>query len=305
MPDIDARVAAVCRFGRFYARRVQVLHEAPVDPGWPLPESRVLHELATRADATAPVLARELGLDALHLGRILRRFEQDGWLARETPERDGADPPLRLSGQGLDAFAAMATRQDARVARLLAALPEAAAHDLVAAMQRIETLLGGVPVRTWSLRGLRPGDLGWVVSRHGVLFASEQGWGRDFEVLVSHAVAEAMAQFDPARENVWIAERDGVPVGSVFLLRGDDSTAKLRLLLVEPSARELGIGSGLVDACTAFARQAGYRCITVWTHPPLAAARRLYLRAGYRLIVAEPGSRFGQDLVNETWQLDL
>ena len=305
MSHTDPRVAAARRFGRFYTQRIQALQEAYLETGWSLAESRVIYELASRNATTAAELARELGLDGGYLSRILRRFEADGLLARQRSDEDGRARVLRLTTQGRAAFAPLDARQDALVAELLAGLPDAAATDLIEAMRRIEGLLGGTPSRAWVLRGLRPGDLGWVVSRHGALYAQEYGWTTEFEVLVAGIVAEAMAAFDPVREGAWIAERDGVPVGSVFLVRAGDDTAKLRMLLVEPSARGLGIGARLVEECTGFARRAGYRRITLWTHSVLTAARRLYARAGYRIVESQSFRGFGQDLTNEIWQLDV
>ena len=279
MSQADPRVAAVRRFGRFYTQRIQALQEVYLDTRWTLAESRVLYELAARDGATAGDLGRDLGLDSGYLSRILRRFEDEGLLARQRSDEDGR-------------------------ARVLG-LPDAAATHLVEAMRRVESLLGREPSRAWLLRGLQPGDLGWVVARHGALYAQEYGWSQAFEVLVAEIVGEAMAKFDPEREGAWIAERDGVPVGSVFLVRVDAATAKLRMLIVEPTARGLGIGGRLVDECTAFARRTGYRRITLWTHSVLEAARRIYARAGYRIVESQPFRGFGQELTNEIWQLDL
>jgi DNA-binding MarR family transcriptional regulator/N-acetylglutamate synthase-like GNAT family acetyltransferase len=305
MSHPDSRIAAVRRFGRFYTQRIQALREAYLDTRFSLAESRVIYELATREAVTATILGRDLGLDSGYLSRIVRRFEADGLLARERSEGDGRTRMLRLTAQGRAAFAPLDARQDALVADMLAELPDAAAAEAVAAMRRIETLLGEEPARGWLLRGLRPGDLGWIVARHGALYAQEYGWNQEFEILVARIIAEAMETFDPACEGAWMAERDGVPVGSVFLVRVDDETAKLRILLVEPSARGLGIGGRLVEECTGFARRAGYRRITLWTHSVLEGARRLYARAGYRIVETQPFRGFGQELTNEIWQLDL
>jgi len=305
MPGMESRIAAVRRFGRFYTQRIQALQEAYLATPWTLAESRVLYELASRDGAMAAEFARDLGLDSGYLSRILRRFETEGLLARGRSEDDGRARPLRLTAAGRAAFAPLEDRQNELVGRMLADLPDASAVQLLEAMRRIETLLGGDAPRAWLLRGLRPGDLGWVVARHGALYAQEYGWNQEFEVLVAQIIGAAMERFDPAREGAWIAERDGVPVGSVFLVRVDDETAKLRLLIVEPSARGLGIGGGLVEECTTFARRVGYRRITLWTHSVLTAARRIYARAGYRIVETQPFRGFGQELTNEIWQLDL
>jgi len=305
MSHPDSRIAAVRRFGRFYTQRIQALREAYLDTRFSLAESRVIYELATREAVTATRLGRDLGLDSGYLSRIVRRFEAGGLLARERSQGDGRTQMLRLTAPGRAAFAPLDVRQDALVAEMLAGLPDAAAAEMVGAMRRIETLLGGEPSRGWLLRGLRPGDLGWIVSRHGALYAQEYGWNQEFEILVARIVAEAMESFDPACEGAWMAERDGVPVGSVLLVRVDEETAKLRILLVEPSARGLGIGGRLVEECTGFARRAGYRRITLWTHSVLEGARRLYARAGYRIVETQKFRGFGQELTNEIWQLDL
>jgi DNA-binding MarR family transcriptional regulator/GNAT superfamily N-acetyltransferase len=305
MSHTDPRVAAVRRFGRFYTQSIQALREAYLDTRWTLAESRVLYELAAREGTTAAELGRDLGLDSGYLSRIVHRFEAEGLLAKVRSGEDGRAQVLRLTAQGRAAFAPLDARQDVLVTQMLAGLPDAAAVQLVEAMRRIETLLGGEPTRAWVLRGLQPGDLGWVIARHGALYAQEYGWNQEFEILVARIIAEAMETFDPAREGAWIAERDGVPVGSVFLVRVDDETAKLRILLVEPSVRGLGIGGRLVEECTSFARRAGYRRITLWTHSILVAARRIYARAGYRIIESQPFRGFGQELTNEIWQLEL
>jgi DNA-binding MarR family transcriptional regulator/predicted GNAT family acetyltransferase len=305
MTPIAARAAAVRRFGRLYTQRIKALQEAFLGTGWSLTESRVIYELATRDGLAAAELARDLGLDRGYLSRMLRRFVTGGLVARQRADRDGRSQVLRLTDRGRAEFALLDARQDELVAGMLSALPDGAAAEMVEAMRRIEILLGGQGPRGWLLRGLRAGDLGWVVARHGALYAEEYGWGQEFEVLVAGIVAEAMAGFDPTREAAWIAERDGAPVGSVFVVRVDDETAKLRLLFVEPSARGLGIGARLVGECSDFARRAGYRRITLWTHSILTAARHLYAREGYRIVESAPFSGFGQQLTSEIWQLDL
>jgi GNAT superfamily N-acetyltransferase len=212
---------------------------------------------------------------------------------------------LRLTPRGREVFAPLNDRSDEMIGALLAALPDATATRVVTAMRTIEMALGGGGGRAWLLRPLRPGDLGWIVSRHGAIYAEEFGWDGTFEVLVAEIGAGIVKNFLPAREAGWIAEQDGVPVGSVFLVRASEEVAKLRLLLVEPATRGLGIGARLVDECTRFARAAGYRRITLWTNSVLVAARRLYVNAGYKLVQSEPYHGFGQDLVSETWEIEL
>jgi GNAT superfamily N-acetyltransferase len=212
---------------------------------------------------------------------------------------------LRLTPAGLAALAPLEAKTNEQIAGLLAGMPDAAAAETVLAMRRIEAALGARAPRGWVLRGVRPGDLGWVISRHGALYAREYGWDGSFETLVAGIAAGIMEKFDPVREAGWIAELDGVPVGSVFLVRVSDDVAKLRLLIVDPAARGLGIGRRLVAECTRFAREAGYRRITLWTHSILAAARGIYAAEGYRMTGSGDLRAFGVDLTEETWELEL
>jgi DNA-binding MarR family transcriptional regulator/predicted N-acetyltransferase YhbS len=301
---MDPRIDAVRRFNRFYTRRIGVLEERLAGGPYTLTETRVLFELGHRDGVTAAELGRDLGLDSGYLSRILARFRREGLLRRGAMVGDGRKTALRLSEAGTAALAPLETRSAALIAEMLAPLPGAAADDLVRAMGRIEAALGETS-RDWSLRGLRPGDLGWVISRHGAIYAEEFGWDATFEHLVADIAAGIMKTFDPGREAAWIADCDGRPVGSVFLVRVNDEVAKLRLLIVDPAARGLGIGARLVAECTRFARGAGYRRITLWTHSVLAAARKLYAAEGYRLVSAGPIHAFGVDLEEETWELDL
>jgi DNA-binding MarR family transcriptional regulator/predicted N-acetyltransferase YhbS len=304
----DDRVAAMRRFSRFYTRRIGVLQARFLDSPFSLAEARVLYELAQRARPTASELGQALGLDAGYLSRILAGFESRGLLGRRPSPSDGRRSLLRLTAKGRRAFASLDRRSRDETAALLAPLAAGEQGRLVGALQTVERLLGGVPVAAggpYVLRSLRPGDIGWVVHRHAVLYAREYGWDERFEALVAGIAAKFIAGHDPARERCWIAERDGEIVGSVLLVRQSRTVAKLRLLLVEPAARGHGIGARLVDECIRFARQAGYRRIMLWTNDVLAAARRLYEKAGFRLLRAEPHHSFGHDLVGETWVLTL
>jgi DNA-binding MarR family transcriptional regulator/N-acetylglutamate synthase-like GNAT family acetyltransferase len=304
MDYLDPRIAAVRRFNRFWTARIGVLREALLDGPFSLTETRILYELAHRDGVTAADLARELDLDSGYLSRILRGFDKAGLLERSVDPADGRKARLRLSGKGRAEFGPIETRSSMQAAKLLAGLPEQAARDVVQAMRRIEQAFAAGP-RGWVLRGLQPGDLGWVVARHGAIYAHELGWDATFEHLVAKIAGELMERFDPATDGAWIAELDGVPVGSVFLIRQGEGLAKLRLLIVDPAARGLGIGARLVVECTRFARLKGYRRITLWTHAVLTAARHLYAQEGYRLVASEPMQAFGQSLVSETWELDL
>ncbi len=302
---MDDRIAAIRRFNRFYTTAIGVLQEGLVGGAYSLTETRVLFEIGHRDGTSATDLARDLNLDTGYLSRILARFAREQLLHRTRAPEDARRSILRLTAQGHATLAPLEARSDALVAGLIARLPSETADAVVAAMARIEAALGPASPAPVTLRALRPGDLGWVIARHGAIYAQEFGWDASFETLVAGIAAEVMAKFDPASEAAWIAERDGVPLGSVFLVRADDATAKLRLLIVDPAARGLGIGARLVAACTGFARAAGYRRITLWTHSILAAARRLYAAEGYCLTASAPLHAFGVTLTEETWVLDL
>ena len=303
----DHRVAAVRRFNRFYTKRIGVLHEGLLRSPFSLTEARVLYELAEREGVTATELGRELGLDAGYLSRILRRFGERGLIRRTPSQADGRQHHLWLTERGRAAFLPLDEASRAEVGGMLAALSESQQRGLLDAMVTLERLLGGGPLSETPcvLRRHRPGDMGWVVHRHGLLYAQEYGWDERFEALVAGIVAQFALHHDPRRERCWIAERGGESLGSVFLVEESEQVAKLRLLLVEPRARGLGIGTRLVEECEAFAREAGYRTIRLWTNSVLHAARRIYERAGYRLVHEEPHHSFGHDLVGETWELQL
>jgi DNA-binding MarR family transcriptional regulator/GNAT superfamily N-acetyltransferase len=302
LPD---RVAAVRGFNRSYTRIIGALQEGLLHGRFTLAEARVLYELDQRDGLTATELGRELELDPGYLSRILQRFERDGMLAREASPTDRRQNRLSLTKAGRDAFAPLDARSREEVGALLARLPEPAQAALVTAMNRIETLLGASRQASWLLRQHRPGDIGWVVARHGALYAEEYGFDHRFEALVARVAGEFLAEHDAARERCWIAEHDGVNVGSVFLVQKSDQEAKLRLLLVEPAARGLGIGRRLVAECLGFAREAGYRRVTLWTNEVLVAARAIYQQTGFRLVASAPHSDFGPPMVGEDWELDL
>lgn len=306
--DLEPRVAAVRRFNRFYTQKIGVLHQGLLGSPFSLTEGRVLYELAHRAKPTATELGRDLGLDAGYLSRVLKSFEKRGLVARAPSEQDGRQSFLSLTRRGRSTFAPLNTRSRDEVGALLSELPPGGQARLVEAMQTVEDLLGAPRAgarASYRLRPPQPGDMGWVVQRHGALYAQEYGFDERFEAMVAGIVAKFIERYDPARERCWIAEQDGRPVGSVFLVKQSATVAKLRLMLVEPEARGLGIGARLIDECLRFAGQAGYRKITLWTNSVLLAARHLYQRAGFRLVHAEPHRSFGRDLVGETWELKL
>jgi DNA-binding MarR family transcriptional regulator/GNAT superfamily N-acetyltransferase len=305
--SLDRRVEDVRRFNRFYTKQIGVLNEGLLQSPFSLTQARVLYELAHREQPTASALGQDLGLDAGYLSRILRDFEQRRLIARKRSQTDGRQSELSLTGRGRRTFAPLDARSHQEVGEMLAKLSAADQRRLLEAMQTIEGLLGArpEPKGAYVLRPPRPGDMGWVVHRHGALYAQEYGWDERFEALVAGIVAKFVERFDPKRERCWIAERDGEPVGSVFLVSKSRTVAKLRLLLVEPSARGLGIGGRLVQECIAFARAAGYRRMTLWTQSNLYAARRIYKKEGFTIVDTRSTTSFGHDLVSETWERDL
>lgn len=312
------RIEALREFNRFYTRRIGVLHEGLLDTTFSLTEQHLLWELAHCGSTTAAALARKLDLDAGYLSRLLGGFKQRRLVKTLRSKDDGRHLLLTLSAAGRKAFAPLDERSRNAVGALLAALSEPQQRQLLQALASIQRLLGDVPraappPAAFILRPHRPGDIGWVTSRHGALYAQEYGWDGRFEALVGHIASRFIEQFDAAREACWIAERDGANIGSVFLVQARDEAtnapepgvAQLRMLLVEPSARGLGLGVALVGECERFARRSGYRTIRLWTHSLLAAARGIYRKAGYRLVASEAHRSFGHDLVGETWEMAL
>ncbi|MEK8051795.1 bifunctional helix-turn-helix transcriptional regulator/GNAT family N-acetyltransferase [Ideonella sp. DXS22W] len=305
---VDATaIDAIRRFNRFYTQRAGVL--APyLGSEFTLTEVRVLYELAHREAPVASELARVLGLDGGYLSRVLKRFEQAGWLRRQPSPTDARQSLLALTEAGQAVFAPLQQKSCDEAAALLAPLPPPDRAALVQAMGRIEGLLdpaSRAPTRTVLLREPAPGDLGWVVQQHGELYAREYGWDARFEGLVAGIVADYVRQFQPGVERCWIAELDGQRVGSVFVVRQSATTAKLRLLLLRPEARGLGLGGRLTDECIAFARRAGYREMVLWTQSCLVAARGIYASRGFECTGSEPHAEFGVPLVSETWRLAL
>ena len=304
---LAACVDAVRGFNRFYTQKIGVLQEGLLQSPFSLAEARVVYELAQRERPTASELCRDLGLDAGYLSRILRRFEKRRLITRTISAADGRQQLLALTTAGRDAFAALDAGSRAEVGGLLGGLGAADQARLVAAMQRIERLIGprAPGDAAYLLRQHRPGDMGWVVQSHGALYAGEYDWDQGFEALVADIVAKFIRNYDAARERCWIAERDGEPAGSVFLVKQSATVAKLRLLLVDPKARGLGIGAALVAECIRFAKLAGYGKLTLWTQSVLVAARSIYRAAGFRRVREEPHHSFGHDLVGEYWELKL
>jgi DNA-binding MarR family transcriptional regulator/GNAT superfamily N-acetyltransferase len=308
-------IDAVRRFNRFYTRRIHILDEAHLRSDFSLAAVRVLYELAHRDAASAAELARELDLDAGYLSRILGDLGRRQLVTRQRADHDARVSRIRLTARGRARYAVLDSRASDDIAALLETMGDTSQRRLVAAMEAITTLLDDGTTANdrpqnaapYLLRTHRPGDLGWMVWRHGVLYSDEYGWDEHFEALVARIVSDFVANFDPAHERCWIAERDGENVGSVMAVRHPErpGVAKLRLLLVEPSARGLGIGRRLVDECIRFSRQTGYHTLTLWTNSVLVAARRIYEAAGFQLVHEAPHDEFGHDLIGQTWELSL
>ena len=303
------QVAAVREFNRFYTKRIGALNEGLLASPFSLTEMRVLYELAHRETPTAGELAADLGLDAGYLSRILAEFAAGGLVTRAPSAGDGRRRDLSLTEKGRKTFVPFDRASSQEVAAMLAGLASSERRRLVEAMQTIERLLAPreepVSPGRLVLREARAGELGWIVHRHGALYAAEHGWGDRFEGLVAEVASDFLSNRDPKRERCWVALLDGEIVGSIMLVKKSERVAKLRLLLVEPSARGLGVGRRLVDECISFARSAGYAKITLWTNPELHAARAIYEKTGFRLVRTGTTRVFGDPQKAQTWELSL
>lgn len=308
-PAFEQRIGAVRRFSRFYTREIGLLQASWLNAPYSLTQARILYELSRRERCTASDLASELGLDHGYLSRILSGFAGEKLIGRERSKEDGRQVVLSLTAKGRKAFAPFDERSQRDAGALLGKLSSEDQQRTVNAMSTIEALVGHTEkqTRSYSLRPHRSGDMGWVVARHGVLYGEEYGWDAGIEALTAEIVAAFLKNFDPAREKCWIAEIDDEPVGSVFLVREPekDDVARLRLLIVDPKARGLGIGHRLVEECIRFAREAGYTKITLWTHAVLKAARAIYQQAGFTLVEEWVHDDFGKPEPAETWELKL
>jgi DNA-binding MarR family transcriptional regulator/N-acetylglutamate synthase-like GNAT family acetyltransferase len=312
MPSaIQQRIAAVRRFNRFYTRQIGVLRKGYLDSPYSLGEMRVLYEIAHGEAPTASDIGRALDLDAGYLSRVLRNFEKRGLISRKTSRQDARQSHLALTPHGRQTFAPIERRSQHDVAAMLGKLAPAQQARLVAAMESIEALLDGGQFAQaedkprYILREPRHGDFGWIVARHAELYAREYGWGEPFEGLCAQIVADFVNKYDPKCERCWIAERDGENVGTVMLVKDSPGVARLRLLLVDPKARGLKLGTRLVDEALRFARQAGYTKITLWTHSVLTAARHIYEKAGFKLMRSEQHKSWGKPVTSEHWDLEL
>jgi DNA-binding MarR family transcriptional regulator/GNAT superfamily N-acetyltransferase len=305
--QLDKKVADMRRFNRFYTRRIGLLERGLLKTRFPLTQARIIFELAQREQSTASDLIRELDIDPGYLSRILGAFEQDGLIQKTRSKSDSRRRLLKLTAEGKKSFAELDERASQEIKVLLQGLPGEDQQRLLNAMRTIEDILEAKPepATSYLLRPHRSGDVGWITYRHGVLYAEEYGFDETFEALVAEILARFIQGHDPKRERLWIAERDGEPVGSVMIVDAGDRVAQLRLLLVEPKARGRGIGTRLVDECIDFSRRNGYQKIKLWTHNILLDARRLYSKTGFELVEEEPHTSFGHDLIAEIWELRL
>jgi DNA-binding MarR family transcriptional regulator/N-acetylglutamate synthase-like GNAT family acetyltransferase len=303
---VDDPVAAVRSFNRFYTKVAGLLGEGLLDTNFSLTEARLLFEIAQQDAIETSELRQSLDLDPGYLSRILAGFEQDDLIRRERSKNDGRARVVRLTRKGRTVFRTLDRRSAADVTELLGRLDESEKRRVVAAMRTIQDVLERGPTgEALTLRPLRSGDYGWVVERHGVLYKREYDWDETFEALVARIVADYVERGDTERETAWIADVGEHPVGCVFVVRREEGIAQLRLLLVEPHAREMGIGGRLVGECIAFARTKGYKNLVLWTNDVLTDARRIYERAGFELIEEGSHHSFGKDLVEQTWSLTL
>jgi DNA-binding MarR family transcriptional regulator/N-acetylglutamate synthase-like GNAT family acetyltransferase len=305
--DPGTRIDAIRRFNRFFTRRIGVLREGLLHTPYSLTEARILFEIANHDDLSASDLSRELGLDPGYLSRILAGLERRYLIEKTPSESDARRRLLALTPEGRDAFSLLDARSREEVTEMLGELSEVEQRRLLEAMRTIERILdkGFKYSEPFFLRTHEPGDMGWVVHRHGVLYAREYGWDERFEALVARIIADFINNLDPARERCWIAEMEGERVGCVFVVKASDEVAKLRLLLVEPKARGLGLGSRLVKECIRFARSRGYKTLTLWTNSVLDAARHIYEEQGFVLVEEEEHHSFGKGLVGQNWKLAL
>jgi DNA-binding MarR family transcriptional regulator/GNAT superfamily N-acetyltransferase len=310
----DARIAAVRRFNRYYTRQIGVLRKTFLDSPYSLGEARVLHEIASTPAPTASDIARSLDLDPGYLSRVLRNFEKRGLIRKRISAKDGRQSHLSLTRRGRKSYIPLNARSQRDTGAMLGKLAPPDQERLIAAMATIESLLGGtdrepaqnpVPQRPYVLRAPRPGDFGWIVRRNAELYAQDYGWREPFEGVCAQIVADFINKYDAERERCWIAEIDGENAGAVMLANDGDGVARVRLLLVEPKARGLGIGARLVDEAVRFARNAGYCKMTLWTHSVLTAARHIYQKAGFKLMRSEGHQDWGQPVISEHWDLEF
>lgn len=297
-------IETIRAFNRFYTNRIGVLDRAYLDTPYTLTEARVIYELAAHGTTSASQLTEKLSLDPAYLSRLLKTFAGKGFVDVRKDPADGRGRLLSLTETGRAVAADLATRSRESIARLIEPLAQSERLDLTAALHRATTLLSGAPAKA-VIRQHRPGDMGHVIASQAQSYAETYGWNAEYEALVAEICAQFLRNFDPKREHCWIAEQDGQLIGSVFLVKANETTAKLRLLHVSDAARGQGLGTRLVTECIRFAQDAGYQRLELWTNDILIAARRIYQAAGFVLEKEEPHHSFGKDLIGQTWALDL
>ncbi|MBR0555182.1 MarR family transcriptional regulator [Ciceribacter sp. L1K23] len=304
--DIDV-IDGIRAFNRFYTDRIGLLDRAYLKADYTLAEARVLYEIGARGTTTATDLVRDIHLDPAYLSRILKVFRDRGLVAIESDPADRRSRRLRLTPVGTAEYEQLADLSRGQIREMLSALPASEQEGLASAMQRITGLLGSQETQKTPmvLRPHRPGDLGWIIQSQTEFYASEFGWRQGFEGLVAKVAADFLAGHDPRNEACWIAERSGVRLGSIMVVNGGGDVAKLRLLYVDPMARGLGLGMLLAEQATSFARQSGYRRMTLWTNDNLDAARHIYRKLGFSLVSEEKHTLFGPELTGQTWEIDL
>lgn len=303
--DLFQHADIVRSFNRFYTQQIGVLQEHLLQSEYSLTELRILYELASRGDLTSADLRQMLSLDAGYMSRLISGFEKKGLIQKVPSPTDARAALLHLTELGREILVPLEQASREQVVAMLERLTEPQQQQLLGAMTLIQTLLQNNPDLTYVLRDPQPGDMGTVMQQQAALYSREYGWNSEFEALVAEVIAKYLRDFDPACERCWIAEKDGKVIGSVFVVRQDETTAKLRMLYVDASARGLGIGRRLVDECLRFARQIGYTRMTLWTTSNLTAARQIYQKAGFELVEEEAVNRFGKALVSQTWARDL
>jgi len=304
---LNESVAAFRRFNRFYTKQIGLLTQGLLKTRFPLTQARILYELAQYEQSTANSIARELNIDPGYLSRILSTFEKDALVRKTRSKSDSRQRILKLTAQGKKSFSVLDERSTKEAETLLLGLSGEDRHRLLHAMQTIENILGNEPkpLGPYLLRPHEPGDIGWIIHRHGLLYSEEYGFDETFEALVAEILAQFIRKHDPKLERIWITEQDGQRVGSVMIVDAGDHVAQLRLLLVEPKARGKGIGKRLINECINFSRRNRYRKIRLWTQSNLLEARHLYAKAGFELVEQKPHTSFGHDLIAEFWELSL
>jgi len=307
MPVSENDIEQVRRFNRFYTKQIGLLREGLLKTPFSLTQARVLYELGRRPGTCSSLLVAELGLDPGYLSRLLKSFDRQRLIKRPPSRQDRRVSDVSLTPGGRAEFERLNARSRAETNQMLAAMTRPRQQRLVDCMTTIRQLLGSPDElrKAIVIRTHKPGDIGWVIARHGELYAREYQWNSTFEGLVAEIAGRFLTHFDQQRERCWIAESNGERLGSIFLVKKSKTIAKLRLLLVEPSARGTGIGTRLVEECIAFARQSGYRKLTLWTNDILHGARRIYQRTGFRLVREQKHRSFGHDLVGQVWELQL